>query len=857
MALVERDEQLTVLAGALTEAADGRGRIALVTAEAGGGKTALARHFAEHGGAARTLWGTCDDLITPLPFGPLLEIGRQIGPAAETALGSGERAAALTAILDCLEARPHPALLVIDDLQWADQATVDLLTVLGSQLARLPALVVLTLRPEETTGHSPVRSFLGRLPADLLVRLDLPPLTPAGIARLAGGRLDPQPLAALTGGNPLYVSEILESGESLPPSVLDSVLVRLAGLPDGTRALLDLIAIVPGRMETQLLDRLRPGWEEHAEAAEERRILTVGAREIAFRHELTRQAVEGEILMSRRRRLHAEVLEALSGMDAPAGRLVHHAAGAGDVDALLRHGPVAAREASRAGAHVQSADHLRRVLEHGDHLDPDHRAELHEDYWLETWTIGHREQAEASARSALAIRQALGQTSAAVRDMRMIARVRWYLGDSDEAERLLDEAIEAMDALEDPDPEELAMTLAYRASLAGIRWSASAAMSWSDRALSLLDHLDGTPRALVLTDIGTIEYLHGDRDSSRLEEAIAVSRQVGQHVNVVRTQVNLAAGALLRRDYEDAGHWLTRADDFAAEHQVSTMRGPADALRAQLAFETGDWTTAEQTATEVVRDPDHAGFSRLPALITLAQVQVRRGDVDATESLDEAWEHATSTDEAQRLAPAAGAVGEHAWLLGRPDEAVDRLRTAHRRAVESGVPRWIGETAFWLHRTGALEDPVVTVEEPYRLMLEGDFAAAAEAWNELGCPYEAALAGYLTDVAETILGTLETLDRLEASPLARKARARLHELGVERVPRGPRRTTRENPAGLTARQMDVLRLIPEGHTNAEIADRLYLSTRTVDHHVAAILMKLGVPSRQEAARSARELGILE
>ena len=247
----------------------------------------------------------------------------------------------------------------------------------------------------------------------------------------------------------------------------------------------------------------------------------------------------------------------------------------------------------------------------------------------------------------------------------------------------------------------------------------------------------------------------------------------------------------------------------------------------------------------------------MPMLITRARLQLRRGDPSAPDLLDEAWAGAVATDEPQRLAPAVGAVAEHAWLLGRLEEVVPRLESVHGRVLETGVARWAGEVSHWLALAGASPEIPGFAEPACAGMARGDYLAAAEEWTEMGCVYEAEMCRVLSDDTEAMLQALEPLDLLGASPLARRARSRLRELGVERVPRSPRSTTLANPAGLTARQMEVLGVLADGHTNAEIAERLYLSVRTVDHHVAAIIMKLGVSSRHEAVEEAAALGLLD
>jgi DNA-binding NarL/FixJ family response regulator len=164
------------------------------------------------------------------------------------------------------------------------------------------------------------------------------------------------------------------------------------------------------------------------------------------------------------------------------------------------------------------------------------------------------------------------------------------------------------------------------------------------------------------------------------------------------------------------------------------------------------------------------------------------------------------------------------------------------------------ELAYWLRKAGRAVD-LPDVDHPFAPLARGDWQAAAHIWEERGCPYHQAVALADSQDPDALLEALPILDSLGATPLARQVRAGLRQLGVPNVPRGPMAGTRENPAGLTERQLEVLRLLAAGLTNGEIAAQLVLSVRTVDRHVAEILAKLGVSSRRQATARAAELGL--
>jgi DNA-binding CsgD family transcriptional regulator len=247
-------------------------------------------------------------------------------------------------------------------------------------------------------------------------------------------------------------------------------------------------------------------------------------------------------------------------------------------------------------------------------------------------------------------------------------------------------------------------------------------------------------------------------------------------------------------------------------------------------------------------------IARMVALTVLGRLRARRGDPDPDTPLAEAWELASRMGDLQRLWPIAAARAEAAWLRGDQGAIGPLVADAFELPGRLNHPWALGELALWLRRSGAL----VTAEgmaEPYALWLAGRWTDSAAAWRALGCPYEAvdALADAPGEADQ--LQALAGFERLGARPAAARVARRLRQAGVTSLPRGPRPATRANPAGLTARQLEILTLVAAGLRNAEIAARLHLSARTVGHHVSAILDKLGVASREEAAGMAAGLGV--
>ncbi len=840
MDLLERDGERAVLAAAIEESVDS-GRIVLVVGEAGIGKTALVADVCRD--AEGVLWGACDPLITPRPMGPLRDVAGLLGEEFESAIEAGARERVLTAMLNALAGG---AVLVIEDLHWADDATLDLVALLGRRLARARGCVIVTCRVETRLE---VRRVLGALPREAMRRIEPAALSADAVAELAqrAGR-DPADLHAVSGGNPFFVTEALAApdGGGVPASVREAIALRLALIGDAARAVVELAAVIPGPAELWLVGPDAAAIDECIGAG----LLSLHGETLAFRHDLARRAIEDGLSPLRRRELDLRVLAALEAAgDADPARLAHHARRAGDPDAIRRLAPVAARAAAAAGGHRQALEHWEAAVAVSPQ-DPD----TLEGVSVEAYLCGRTDLALEARRALLRLHEAAGDTRAAGDDLRWLSRILWWAGQGMEAAAVGDMAIATLEAF--PDSRELAMALSGRSQLAMLAWERERAIELGTRAIALARRIDDRETVThALTNVGTALLGSGDHDqgAALLEESFTLAREIGSDDHAMRALINLGVGTLAKTRRDNGG--IDRALAFARERELDGYVQYGLGVRANLRLLRGEWREAEADARASLELGEQPGVSLCPALVALGRLQSRRGDPEAGETLDDAWQLAIASQELQRLGPAAAARAENAWLDGDLAGAAAAARATYQLAVDRGEPWARAELALWLRRAG---EPVVTRPddpEPYALALAGDWGGAAAAFAELGFPYDRADVLSESDDEEARLEALAILDRLGAVRSASHLRRRLRADGVRRIPRGPRPASRAGMAGLTPRETEVLELIVEGATNAEIARTLVISPKTVDHHVSSVLSKLGVGSRREAAAAAAKLAV--
>ena len=849
--LLDRDQELEDLSGALARAISKRGTAALITGEAGIGKTTLLKFFLANLNPSISVYrGACEDLSIAEPIGPVRDLIRDAGselshdPVAEDSLLS-----LFANVLETCAENPNGNVVVIEDFHWADDATVDFVRYMSRRIAEQPILLIVTSRIERTESRQRIRRAFGDLSTDAMVRLELAALSKAAVVQLCREtRLDPEDVHKASGGNAFFVNELIRSPDgALPSSIRDAVMARADRLSDVGRKTLELVSVFPRRAEVEhVLTLGPPEVEDGLESCLDAGLLGSDGVNVFFTHELAREAVRSTISTLRQRSLNATIYARLSASgDQPLSRLLHHAREAGDIAAVADLAPRAARAAARLGSWPEAATYFELAIETaGATVDVDLLEEAAFASYL----------GSGQGRAAIYQERALCQIDRSKEPVRYGEALRkkgrylWFRSEFSEAIAAANEAVEV---LSDHVGPELALAHSTVSQLYMARFFFHEVRAPAETAIALAEANDW-PEILAhaLNNYG-MSYSFDDFDAARgyLQRSLDLSMGLDNSEHAARAMSNWMHLEYETCHFAEAAEMAARAAAFSREHELNGFYFYASGMVARANLRLCRFTEVESPASRGF-DPD----DRVPlafhanSALALFHLSVRRGETAPTGTEDYLTLFDTKVAEAQRLAPFAEAMAERDWQAGQ--DLTDAIGRLHRAEASAVLPETVAGVYIWLKRLGedATPDDISLFPMPYRLELEGDCEGAAAAWAECGACYDQALALAFGDEKQ----------RFEADALFEKlgvGPARTRYLPASRASKRGRPVER-GPFGLTRRQIEVLAQLEQGKSNAQIGDTLFISPKTVDHHVSAILSALEVASRGEAAAKARKLGLI-
>lgn len=864
MVLLEREPQLAQLHQLYTAIEEDSPQLVLLSGEAGVGKTVLLKQYRDEvlarGGTV--VWGMCDDLYTPQALAPFYDVAYQLGGALIDLLPEATNLHLIGhRLLNTLSSQHSPVVLVIEDIHWADEATLDLIRYLGRRLDGRAIMLILTLR-EQTYISKALQVLLGALPANLTTRIGLRPFEPKTVNRLAGEMsIDLENLFQLTQGNPFYVTEMLKSqSDQMPETIRDAILGRVASLSQEARMIVEIVSLIPNQAEVWLAEQLGYRLDSLSGDLLLGNILEYRADYLAFRHELARRIVHDALPIQRRKLLHREIFDVLLARrktsDIHLARLVHHAAYAELGEAVIQLAPKAAQQAQKVNAYREAAAHYATVLQYRDLMPEDQAASLLEARadcsFYNDWEV-----ALSTLKKAQTIRRKLDDRYRLGVNYRQMARLAWGTSQIREARQYSLRAIRLLKEFDDG--EALAEAYLQLNQIHTVTGHFSAAKFWNRVALAYSERIDAAePYLDALLNLGIILGDTGDfaGAQSRFDQVLEIATDQNRPLQIVRVYINRVLSELHQLDLQKGLSLCEIGAQFALEHEMEIYRQYFAVLKGRVLIHLGRWDEALALSRPVV-DVTPLGPIGVTGLTNIALVEARRGDLAAKLTL----KRLDKLLDSGRLEPRLIndiylAWAEVAWHEGDYAECQRQIDLLLKNITRTQEDDWFkrGHGLHWLWRCGKASSIKVPMPYPIQLELSGAWQQAAESWAASGFLYEAGLA-YAFGDRSGLSQAFEIFDQLNARPALDFVRKSMREIGVA-VPRGANASTRQNKIGLTKRQMEVLTLLAQDLTNAEIGSRLHISAKTAEHHVSAILGKLDVASRDEAAATARANGLI-
>lgn len=733
--LLERDTELAELNAAV---ADARGVVALVSGEAGAGKSALVRAFLDGlSPAVRVAVGGCDDLLAPRSLGPFRDMAEH-DPELAAALADDN---VLPALLQVFSERP--SVVVVEDIHWADDATLDAIRYLARRFPGIPAALVLTFRETGVDAGHPLRQLLGRMVGPSVRRLTLPPLTVDAVRRL-GATAPGQAVEIhrVTQGNPFFVTEVLAAGGTgVPHTVRDAVLARLGKLSVPARALVERLSVIPSRAERSLAENLA---DSGVLLEVERSGLVIGAETtVAFRHELVRQAIESALTAGERIQANKEVVDVLLDRpDVEPSRLVHHAERAGRTDVILEYGPGAALEAARAGAHRQAVGVLDVVLRHRELLEARTAADLFTRRAYSLYVVNRFEAALESAESGFAA--ARGDPLLQADALLVLARVAMFARGPMRARQAAEQAVEILEPLDDDARIAAALIEVARAngnlaSVSIVAEPSRRAEAAAERALSIAQRLGRQDlEAQASCYLGDARLSRDDpRGDADLRRAIALAASDSRVETLVRCYVNAAGGAYRSGRLDDAEKYVADGLRAAADGEFFAGQYRLRLTTAAVQASRGDWDRAVAELRALLAEPGEPGVMAALARSLLARLLARRADPEAGEVLRVALADRAVADDSFVACRLAVAQVELGWLDGSLGSVTEEVRRGLAQAESH--PSVHGELCTYLSRAGIDVPAPLEVPGPWGATLAGRWQEAAQAWADLGERYERAV----------------------------------------------------------------------------------------------------------------------
>jgi DNA-binding CsgD family transcriptional regulator len=865
MELIERTGFLTILQSHFKTVAKGEGHCVFVTGEAGIGKTSLVKAFCKELTDDASIYvGTCDALFTPRPLAPLYDILFQMrNDLSQMNPDIDDRPSFFTKFLQEINNQKGTTILIFEDIHWADEATLDFIKFLARRITMVRCLFILTYRDNEIHTRHPLRTVLGQLNPGSFTRMQLPPFTKEAVDKLAKEKgYNGENIYSVTGGNPFYVNEILAGySAGVPDNIKDSILSVYNRLDENTKRIWELLSVMPTGFQLNELEMMEPQFAESIENCLDTKILIIDKGTIFFKHELYRRTVESSLSPLLRIALHKKILSLLLDsfeLNGKIEQIIHHAKNANDYDLVIKYAPDAARQAASVGAHVESAKLYLSAIEYYQGNDADLLISIFEGYAYECYLTNQIKEAIIYTGRALNLWKKKNELGKIGNAMRFLSRLWWFDGNRKQAESF---ARQAIDVLKDqPACSAKAMAYSNMSQLKMLSDEPEECIHWGNKAIAMAKELgDDEILSHALNNVGDVQIritATWKDGLALLQESLAIALNNSYHEHAARAYTNIAHNGILTRQYGVALENIDAGIRYCEERDLDSWTTYLLSSRARMLLDTGKWKEADRLSNELLHDECVSPLVRMIALVITGTIQMRKGDDGAFSILQEAISIAMGTMELQRIIPALVAAMECEWITGRefiPHEVLDETI---KMTKHMGNRYENAEFAYWLRKARRIQLSTRETFEGFEMFDRVSAYKAAQLWEKAGCPYHHALALY-EGSDDDKKRAITIIHDLGADAVYEKLKMEMRSSGIRSIPRGMRKSTQSNPASLTDRELDVLQLLNQGMQNKEIAAALFISAKTVDHHISSILFKLDVNTRVKAVQEAVRLEIIK
>jgi len=703
MELVERDGFLTLMQKTFDEVRTSEGHCILISGEAGIGKTSLVREFSKKNKEdCRIYLGACDALFTPRPLAPIYDIALQI---KDDSWVTDDRSILFTGIFRELENQKKATLIIVEDIHWADEATFDFLKFFIRRITRLHCLLLVTYRDNEIHSSHPLRTVLGQLPPDFFTRLQLTPLSSGAVETMAAEKgYKGKDVYSISGGNPFYVNEILASySTGIPDNIKDSILSVYNRQNEKTKQVWQILSVIPSGLEVKYLEKLEPYFSEAIHDCLDTKILIMTGVLISFKHELYRRTIETSLSPVIRRDINKRMLDILvenSEQPREMERIIHHAKNASENEVVVKYAPLAAREASSVGAHIEAAKLYLTAIEYYQEKDKNILIDFYKAYAYECYLTNQVKEGIIYIGKSLNFLELKNDIVGISTCLHLLSWLWWFDGNGKKA---IDTARKSIDLLANqPLSSTTAMAFAHLGRLKMLSDETEECLLWSEKAMAMAKELANEEiLCYTLNSIGSVLAKNISTRKKGLEflqESMDVAVKIHHEEYIGHAYANLAANAVRMKDYVNAKKILEAAKQFLEERDIDLGTKYLLAYETRLALETGNWAKANSIASNFINNDDLPPIGKIGVLIVAATIKMRRGEADAAPLLLEAMDKASNTGEPQRIAPTLTAILEYEWITGQRVIENPVLDDAINMIEQKGNIYENSAFAFWLFK---------------------------------------------------------------------------------------------------------------------------------------------------------------